>query len=193
MRLSAWRAKAPQRESMNARVIETVVPVLAALGAGDDPECWVAWGDDPGNRYTMFAPAPAGLVVCHVRVNLPQEGPRASAKLVRWGRVQLGELAIETQSGHRLLSIQLEGQVLRGVDGEADRIAAFALTLFSAIDGRPLPPEPARPRGRRAASSSKGGVATTGTGATRRSPASKAATPPAEAGSKLPALPAPRR
>ncbi len=62
MRLSAWRAKAPQRESMNARVIETVVPVLAALGAGDDPECWVAWGDDPGNRYTMFAPAPAGFV-----------------------------------------------------------------------------------------------------------------------------------
>jgi len=143
MRLSEWRAGAPAREAMTAKVLAVIEPVLAALGAGRDADCWVAWGDEPAVRYGILAPVDAGLVVCHVRVNLPQEGPRASAKLVRWNRVQLGELGVETQATHRLLSFQVEGHVLRGVDAEADAIAAFALTLMAATDGRP-PPE-ARP------------------------------------------------
>jgi hypothetical protein len=79
------------------------------------------------------------LLLIAVRVNVPQEGPRASAKLVRWNRVQTGELAIEYFGGHRLLSFQVEGQILPGTDDEADAIAGFALELFAAMDGRPAP------------------------------------------------------
>ena len=40
------------------------------------------------SRYMILVPTPAGLLQVHVRVNVPQEGPRASGKLVRWNRVQ---------------------------------------------------------------------------------------------------------
>jgi hypothetical protein len=137
MRLSDWRSRAPHKEALTARVQAVVEPVLSSLGAGPDPSCWIAWGDDPGVRYTILAPTPPGLLVVHVRVNVPQEGPRASGKLTRWNRVQIGELALEMAGGHRLLSFQVESQVLRGSDAAADGIAAFALELYAAIDGRP--------------------------------------------------------
>jgi hypothetical protein len=139
MRLSDWRRQAPHRESMTARVLGVVEPVLSAMGADDDPECWVAWGDDPSIRYAVLAPTGAGLVVANIRVNNPGEGPRATAKLVRWPRVQLGELSIETHGGRRLLSFQVEGQILRGADADADRVSAFALWLMASADGRPRP------------------------------------------------------
>ncbi len=139
MRLSQWRATAPARDAASAKVSAVVDPVLAALGAGPDPHCWVAWGEEPANRYTIFAPIDPGLIVCFVRVNVPGDGPRATTKLARWNRVSIGELTVETQAGHRMLSFQLESQVLRGVDAEADRAAAFALRVIAAIDGRPLP------------------------------------------------------
>ena len=72
----------------------------------------------------------------HVRVNVPGEGPRASGKVVRWSRVQAGELAVEIQGGHRLVTFQVDTQVLTGADDVADRIADFAQALFAAIDGR---------------------------------------------------------
>ena len=68
--------------------------------------------------------ADAGLVTCSIRVNVPQEGPRASGKLVRWSRLQVGELSVENQGGHSLVSFQVESQVLRGSDDAADEIAA---------------------------------------------------------------------
>jgi hypothetical protein len=139
MRLSEWRASAPHKDAASAKVSALVDPVLVAFGADPDPHAWVAWGEEPRVRYTIFVPTPAGLISCFVRVNVLGEGPRASAKLIRWSRVQLGELAIETQGGHRLLSFQVEQQVLRGADAEADRVATFALQLFAANDGRPLP------------------------------------------------------
>jgi hypothetical protein len=137
MRLSEWRGSAPNKEAVGPKVIAVVDPVVASFGVGADPEGWVAWGEEPAQRYTIMVPAPSGLVMCYVRVNVPGEGPRAAAKLIRWNRVQLGELAIETQGGHRLLSFQVEALVLRGADDMADRIAAFALDLFHAVDGRP--------------------------------------------------------
>jgi hypothetical protein len=140
MRLSEWRSSAPSRDAVSAKVDAVIDPVLAALGAGSDPHCWVAWGEEPANRYALFVPTDPGLLVCFVRVNVPGEGPRATTKLVRWPKVTIGELSVETQAGHRMLSFQLESQVLRGVDGEADRAAAFALRVIAAIDGRPLPP-----------------------------------------------------
>jgi hypothetical protein len=139
MRLSDWRASQPTRESMTLKVLAVVEPVLAAMGAEKDPQCWVAWGDDPSIRYTILVPTAPGLLNCGVRVNIPGEGPRVSAKLVRWNRVQLGELAVETQAGHRVTTFQVEQHVLRGGDAAAERIADFALALFAAVDGRPMP------------------------------------------------------
>ncbi len=136
MRLSEWRAEAPVRGPVEAKVVAVLEPVLAALGAGRDPHGWAVWGDDVTSRWQYLVPTAAGLVVAFVRVNVPGEGPRASAKVVRWSRVQVGELAMETQGGHRLLSFSLEGIILKGADATADRVAAFALVILGAIDGR---------------------------------------------------------
>jgi hypothetical protein len=160
MRLSEWRASSPNKDAAGAKVASIVDPILLALGAGPDPDCWVAWGEEPAVRYTIFAPTPAGLVTCYVRVNVPGEGPRASAKLNRWSRVQLGELAIETQGAHRILSFQVEQTILNGADDRADEIAAFALALFAAIDGRPAPVLEPHARTRRPAAVADGGART---------------------------------
>lgn len=142
MRLSDWRGHTPHKDSLTSKVLAVIQPVLSSLGAEPDPDCWIAWGDDPEIRYLVLAPTHIGLIELHVRVNVPQEGPRAAGKLVRWNRVQVGELAVEMAGGHRMLSFQVEGQVLRGTDGEADAIAAFAISMFAAIDGRlPAPRE----------------------------------------------------
>jgi hypothetical protein len=153
MRLSEWRKAAPHKDAASAKLAALVDPVLRSLGAEDDPHCWVAWGDEPGTRHTILVPTDAGLISCFVRVNVSGEGPRASAKLVRWNRVQTSELAIETSGSHRLLSFQVEGHVLQGADDVADGIAGFALDVFAAMDGRPRP-QP-RPSPRRAAPASK--------------------------------------
>jgi hypothetical protein len=139
MRLSGWRARAPHKDATSPRVLSVIEAALLTLGADSDPDCWVAWGDDPGVRYLIFAPTPGGLVQLNVRVNVQGEGPRASGKVVRWNRVQLGELGVEIQGGHRLVAFQVESQVLNGVDVVADDIAAFAQALFAAVDGRPVP------------------------------------------------------
>ena len=148
MRLSEWRNRAPRKESMTPKVLGVIEPVLAVLGAESDPSCWVVWGDDPAARYVVLAPTDAGLLQVLVRVNVPQEGPRASAKIIRWNRVQLGELGLEMADGHRLLGFQVEGHVLRGADDVGDEMAAFALELFARVDGRafsPRPPTRSRP------------------------------------------------
>jgi hypothetical protein len=173
MRLSEWRAASPSKEAVAAKVAATVDPVLVALGAEADPSCWVAWGDEPAVRYTIFVPTVAGLIASFVRVNVPGEGPRISAKLIRWSRVQLGELAIETQAEHRLLSFQVEQQVLKGADQKADRIARFALELMAAVDGRILPPE--APSKRRPAGKTTAGRRTAATKSGR--PAASASRP----------------
>jgi hypothetical protein len=138
---------------------------LAALGAEPDPECWIAWGDDPAVRYLILAPTPAGLVQVAVRVAVPGEGPRAAGKVIRWNRLQLGELAVEIQGGHRLLTFQVETIVLNGTDATADAIAGFAQALFAAVDGRP--------RGVTASTTGPAGGA--GTRTTARRPAPKRA------------------
>ena len=152
MRLSEWRASSPSRAAGTAKIAAIVDPVLMALGAESDPDCWVAWGEDPAVRYTIFVPTPAGLITSYVRVNVSGEGPRATAKLIRWSRVQLGELSLETQADHRLLTFQVEQHVLHGADDKADQIGRFALQLMAAVDGRELPPAPAsrrRPTGKK--------------------------------------------
>jgi hypothetical protein len=138
MRLDQWPQRAPHKDALTPKVRGVIEPAIAALGGDPDPECWIVWGDDPAIRYTVLALSEAGLVLVAVRVNVPQEGPRSSGKLIRWNRVQTGELAMDIGGGHRLLSFQIEGLVLRGSDAEAEEIAAFALDVFAGMDGRPL-------------------------------------------------------
>ena len=185
MRLSDWRARAPFKESVAPKVLTAVDAALAALGAEVDPECWVLWGDEPASRYLIFIPTPSGLVQVNVRVAVPGEGPRASGKIVRWNRVQLGELAVEIRAGHRLATFQVETQPLNGSDATADAIATFAQALFAAVDGRAVPiagPVKKGPPGKRGAAAAP--RAATGT----RSSA-KAAAPAA----RVPRLVAPKR
>ena len=151
---------------MTLKVLAVIEPVLAALGADKDPSCWVAWGDDPSIRYTILVPTASGLVSCSVRVNIAGEGPRAGAKLIRWNRVQLGELSVETQAGHRVATFQVEQLVLRGADAAAGRIAEFALALFAAVDGRPIPSF-GGPRARRGKAAVAGGRAGAGAAGSR--------------------------
>jgi len=158
MRFSEWRARAPYRESAADKVARVVEAALTTLGADRDPECWVAWGDDPAVRYLLLAPTPSGLVQLNVRVNAPGEGPRAGGKVVRWSRVQLGELGVEIQGGHRLVTFQVDTQVLTGVDESADRISDFAQSLYAALDGRPHSPSTARAAARRSPAAGRSGA-----------------------------------
>lgn len=137
MRLSKWSERAPHQGSMAPKVIATVTPVLTGLGAGKDPSCWIAWGDDPAARYLILVPTAAGLIQVNVRVMVPQEGPRAAGKLVRWSRVQTGELSVEVAGGHRIAGFQVENVILRGTDEEADAVSSFALEVLAAIDRLP--------------------------------------------------------
>ena len=137
MRLSDWRASPQGEKVMTDKVASAYGPAMAVLGTPDDPVAHVVWGDDPSQRYVILAVSDAGLVVVHVRVNVPQEGPRASARLVRWSRVQVGELSVEAHHGHRHVTSLIENLVLQGTDEDADEIGAFIAHVVAYIDGRP--------------------------------------------------------
>ena len=141
MRLGEWRKTAPSKESMSSRVLAVLRPVLVDLGAEADAECWVAWGDDPDSRYSILASTLAGLITMAVRITGP-DGPRATAKLVRWSKVSVSELGVEASGGHRIVAVQVESLVLKGVDDEADRICEFVRGLLAGIDGRNSTPIP---------------------------------------------------
>jgi hypothetical protein len=142
MRLSEWAKRAPHKDSMAPKVLAVLKPVLTGLGAKADPSCWVAWGDDPAARYTVLVATAGGLVQAVVRVMVPQEGPRVGGKLLRWNRVQTGELAIDMAAGHRLVSFQIENVLLRGADDEGDAVSAFALEVYAAMDGQSVSAPP---------------------------------------------------
>jgi hypothetical protein len=138
MRLSDWEATARGQQVMTEKVAGAYRQALAVLGAEPDPVAHVVWGDDPDQRYLILADAAAGLIFANVRVNVPQEGPRASAKLVRWGRVTVGELSVEAHHGRRQVTGQLEQVILQGTDEQADEIGAFVALVLARIDGRDL-------------------------------------------------------
>jgi hypothetical protein len=136
VRLSEWQATTVHKDAMADKVLAPAREALVLLGGGPDPECWIVWGDDPAVRWTILVPAVAGLIQVNVRVNVTGEGPRSAGKLIRWHRVQIGELSVEIQAGHRLLTFQVESQLLHGTDAEADAVATFVGLLFDAMDGR---------------------------------------------------------
>lgn len=139
MRLSEWRQAAPNKDSLSNRVLAVLRHTLVDLGSEPDAECWVAWGDDPETRYSVMAATAAGLITAVVRPADP-EGPRVTAKLVRWSKVSVSELGIEAAGGHRLVGVQVESQVLKGVDEEADRICEFVRGLIAGIENRGTAP-----------------------------------------------------
>jgi hypothetical protein len=173
MRFSRWFTTAPFKASVAPKVLAVIGDALGALGADADPECWVAWGDDPSVRYLMFVPTQSGLVQVNVRVGGAGQGPRATGKVIRWNRVQFGELAVEVPGGHRLVTFQVEGQVLSGADAAADAISAFAQSIFAAVDGRPISPVTRSQAKRPAAKSRSVSSAKPATRSTRSSQAAK--------------------
>ncbi len=151
MRLSSWRTKAPGKGGINPKVIETVGSILAALGAEPDPHCWVTWGDETGGRWSLIAPCEQGMAVVNIRAGGLDDGSRVGGRLVRWSKVQVGELAAEAERGHRLVMFQVEGQPIRGTDDNAADVAAFARLTLAGLEGRPLPDLDRRPAGRTSA------------------------------------------
>jgi hypothetical protein len=136
MRLSGWRKTAPAKESMSNEVLAVLKPVLVDLGAEADPTCWVVWGEDPHLRYSVLVPTMAGLITASVRTSGPEGGPRTAAKLTRWTKLTVSELNLESSGGHRIVAVQVEAIVLKGVDDDADRICEFARGLIAEIDDR---------------------------------------------------------
>ncbi len=136
MRLGDWRDAAPRKESMGPKVLGVIDAALAMFGAEADPECWTVWGDDPAIRYAILVPVPSGLIQLNVRVNVPGEGPRASGKLIRWHRVQSGELTVEIHGGHTMVNFNVENAVIHAQDAEAPDVSLFARIIYDAIDGR---------------------------------------------------------
>jgi hypothetical protein len=121
---------------MSNSVLDVLKPVLADLGADGDPSCWVIWGEDPEYRYSIMAPTPTGLATIAVRLNGGGEDPRVTGKLVRWAKLQVSELSVEASGGIRIVAVQVEGQVLKGMDEEAGKICEFVRGLLAGIDGR---------------------------------------------------------
>jgi hypothetical protein len=136
MRLSEWRAAAPKEGVLDDAVAAVIGPILADLGAEPDPECWVAWGDEPQTRYSLLAPTMTGLITMAVRFTTQEDGPRVIAKLVRWSKVAVSELSIDAGGGHRMVAVQVENQVLKGMDEEADRICRFVRIVIAGVDDR---------------------------------------------------------
>jgi hypothetical protein len=136
MRLSDWQATLRGQKLMTGKVALAFEPALALLGEGMESDGYVAWGDDPDVHYSILVVGEAGLIIVVVRVNVPQEGPRASAKVIRWGRVSIGELAVDVQRGRRQATAQIESYILKGVDEDADLIGAFIGAVLTRIDGR---------------------------------------------------------
>src|ERR1035437_3952317 len=136
MRLSDLRKTDPHKESLNNKAVAVLRTVLMDLGAESDPECWVVWGDDPESRYSVLAPATAGVIYAAVRLTGSVEGPRATARLIRWSKLAISELSVEASGAHRIVAVQVENLVLKGSDDEADRICEFVTRLIAGIDNR---------------------------------------------------------
>jgi hypothetical protein len=135
MHLTEWRETAPDGGCLSEPVMAVLARVLVDLGADEDPECWVIWGEDPQLKYSVLVPTAAGLIFVAVRLN-PGAEPKVTGKLFRWSKLQVGEFTLDAVGEHRIVAVQVEGLVLKGSDEEADRICEFVRGLVAGVDGR---------------------------------------------------------
>ena len=142
MRLSEWRKQAPIPECVSKPVIAMIEGVLGDLGVAPNVDCWVLWGDDPGMRYSILAPSLAGMASVAVRPVGGHDGPRATGKLTRWSKLTVSELSVDAAGGHRIVALQVESFVLKGMDDEADRICNFVRSLVAGIENRTVAVQP---------------------------------------------------
>src|SRR4029078_13355320 len=84
MRLSEWRKAAPHKDAGSAKLAAVGDPARASLGAESDPHAWVAWGEEPGTRYTILVVTDPGLISCFVRLKVAGEGPGSCATAGAW-------------------------------------------------------------------------------------------------------------
>ena len=92
MRLSEWRATRATQGRDDAEGAGRHRADPGGAWRGHDPIVLDRVGRRPGRPLRVLVPTDAGLLQVLVRVNVPGEGPRASAKVIRWSRLQLGEL-----------------------------------------------------------------------------------------------------
>jgi hypothetical protein len=137
MRLNDWRRIAPDPTCLGEDMLAALGRLLPGMGSEADPECWVVWGEDPERRYSVLVPTAVGVLVVAVRVGAGADGPRVTGKLARWSKLSLGEISLEVTGERRIIAVQVEGMVLKGVDEEADRICEFCLALAAGVEGRP--------------------------------------------------------
>ena len=151
MRLSEWQKTTQGAKVMTAKVAAAYEPALRGVGAVRDPVAYVVWGDDPGVRYTIFAATDAGLGVCNVRVNVPQEGPRATAQAHPLEPRRRSATSTSRPTTATAMSwSRWRARCSQGVDEPPTASRSWIAHLFARIDGRvPLGPRsrPAGPRG----------------------------------------------
>ncbi|MGC8634130.1 MAG: hypothetical protein ACP5VP_05630 [Candidatus Limnocylindrales bacterium] len=135
MRFADWQATPEGSRYLTDRLVPLIESAARTLGAHDATPCYVAWGDQPEARFQVMLSTDGGLGIFNVRVSVPQEGPRLSGRLVRWARVQAGEVTFEAHSGHIQVSAQFEGQVLLGLDEAGERIAEWMTEVYRRVDG----------------------------------------------------------
>jgi hypothetical protein len=135
MRFADWQATPEGSRYLSDRLVKLIESAAHTLGARDATPCYVAWGEQPEARFQVMLSTDGGLAIFSVRANVPQEGPRLSGRLVRWARVQVGELTFEAHSGHVQVSAQFEGQVLLGLDAAGERIAEWMTEVYRRVDG----------------------------------------------------------
>jgi hypothetical protein len=140
MRLSEWRRNAPVRDAIDDRVMTVLKSLLADFGADPDPECYVVWGDHPDLRHSVLVPVAAGLVAIAVRTAEGTQEARATARLIRWPKLALGEFSLEATGERRVVAVQVESFVLKGADAEAGLIAEFVRGLVLQAENRAATP-----------------------------------------------------
>ena len=146
MRLSEWRASSPSKDGRRGRRSpRSSIRCCGRSAPSRIRNCWVAWGEEPAVRYTIFVPTAAGLD----RVLRPGQRLRRGAA----GNRQAHPL--EPRPARRAVDRDPGGPSPAQLPGRATcaprrptrrQIASprFALELFAAVDGRVLPPEASR-------------------------------------------------
>ena len=139
MRLSEWRAKAPVREGLGAKTMAVVTPGARRPGRRGGSAGLGPVGRRPGHQvHDLRADDRPASRSCPSGQSR-RVGHRATAKIARWSRVQIGDAG--RRDRRPAPDDQLPARVVgppRARRNVADSIGRFALVLLAAIEGRPV-------------------------------------------------------